>query len=144
MRSLLSIINRDNHDELSISLCGGKNKDISLNAEERIKMIRAFVDRTFTEDLDRAYLSELFGVNSDTLSRHFSRYTGIPLYDYINKKRIDLSKKMLSETDYTVTKISIICGFYSIRTFNRRFRKETSMSPGDFRRNCLTDNTDHR
>lgn len=113
---------------------GNADPNIPFDARERIKMVCAFIDRMYTEDVSRGKLAYLFNINKDTLSRHFNRYTGMRLNDYINKLRIMHTARLLKETDYSVTYICIISGFENVRTFNRLFRKEFLLSPSGYRK----------
>lgn len=136
MNCLLCSERERNDGAAYYNICEPEGKRSFLHPRERIEMICAFIDRTYTEDLSRSYLSGLFGINSDTLSRHFNQYKGKGLCEYIKERRINHAVRLLSETDLSVTKISIECGFDNIRTFNRAFRRFTSMSPGEYRRNA--------
>ena len=109
------------------------------NARERISMACIFIEKAYTESLTRCELSSLFGMNEDTFSRYFNRYKGIRLNDYINTLRIMHAMKLLLETDYTITQVSIFSGFDNIRTFNRAFRKAASISPSEYRDKCAAE-----
>ena len=54
--------------------------------------------------------------------------------DYVNHYRIQLAREYLSETDKNITEIADLCGFDTIRNFNRIFKKECEMTPGEYRR----------
>ncbi len=110
------------------------------DAHEKIKMVCAYIDRMYTEDLSRIYLSSLFGMNEDWLSRNFNRFMGMKLNEYIYALRILHSMRLLRDTESSITRVSMISGFDNIRTFNRAFRKVTSVSPTEYRKRCTLEN----
>jgi len=93
----------------------------------------AFIRENYTQELSREDLAVSTGMNPDTFGRMFYQYTGKTLNEYINELRISEARRRLEETDNTVIRISIDVGFDNIRTFNRVFKKYTSVSPVEYR-----------
>jgi AraC-like DNA-binding protein len=53
---------------------------------------------------------------------------------YLNRYRITQAKRLLKETDHTITQIAMDVGFSDSGYFSRVFRRETGMSPEAYRR----------
>ncbi len=53
--------------------------------------------------------------------------------DYVNSLRISAACKHLVKTDLTVTEISELVGFNTMRTFNRAFIKQIGCTPSEYR-----------
>ncbi len=53
--------------------------------------------------------------------------------DYINSLRVSNACKYLKKTDKSITEISDIVGFNTLRTFNRAFFKQMKMTPSEYR-----------
>ena len=53
--------------------------------------------------------------------------------DYINSLRVSNACKHLLKTDLSITEISEIVGFNTLRTFNRAFVKQMGITPSDYR-----------
>ena len=53
--------------------------------------------------------------------------------DYINSLRVSNACKYLKKTDKSITEISDLVGFNTLRTFNRAFFKQMQMTPSEYR-----------
>ena len=74
-------------------------------------------------------------ISSNYLSQIISN-KNIRFNDYLNSIRIDRVKLMLKDEEfcgYTITSIGLEAGFNSNASFYRAFKKQTNMSPSDYR-----------
>lgn len=103
-----------------------KHTDVVTTIKE---YIRANFDRKLTlEDIGRqVYLSHSY------VSSIFKKETGLSVVDYANKIRIDRGKRLLIETDLTISFIASRCGFDDQSYFTRVFKKFVGMSPRNYR-----------
>ena len=53
---------------------------------------------------------------------------------YINNIRMTEAKRLLKESDATISEIAYTVGYNNVTHFNRVFKAETGISPGDYRR----------
>lgn len=67
------------------------------------------------------------------LSRKFKENMGISFTDYVQKLRIDQSMCLLGNTDKKITEIAGLCGYSDMKFFNSIFKKNTGMTPREFR-----------
>lgn len=89
------------------------------------------------EDIDKnyAYYSAEMGasflcVSKVYFSKYFHKMSGMTFVEYLNGVRIGKAIELLfSKKERTVTEISTLCGFNSIRNFNYAFKKATGYSP---------------
>ncbi|MFJ7905522.1 helix-turn-helix transcriptional regulator [Kitasatospora sp. NPDC096204] len=66
-------------------------------------------------------------------SREFQRVTGVSPRRFLSAIRIEAAKRLLLETDCTVTEISHRVGYNSVGTFSSRFASSVGTSPTMFR-----------
>jgi signal transduction histidine kinase/AraC-like DNA-binding protein len=135
LQVIRSTLKRKN-DELNTKLkqyMEVRKTPVSSDVKIKIETICGFIKDHFADDLNRENLASAADMNPDTFSRTFNQYTGKTLGDYVNELRINEAKKILAETDASITRICHDTGFDSIRTFNRTFRKFTGTTPGEFR-----------
>ena len=63
---------------------------------------------------------------------------GLRFNDYVNSLRISEACRYLVHTDHSITEISEIVGFNTLRTFNRAFMKQLGISPSEYRKKDLS------
>ncbi|MEV4555573.1 AraC family transcriptional regulator [Kitasatospora sp. NPDC049285] len=66
-------------------------------------------------------------------SREFQRVTGVSPRRFLSAIRIEAAKRLLLETDSTVTEISHRVGYNSVGTFSSRFASSVGVSPTMYR-----------
>ena len=67
------------------------------------------------------------------LSRYFKRCVGMSFTEYVNRYRINEAGYLLKNTEATVISIALDCGFDSLRSFNRNFKRVMGMTPVEYR-----------
>lgn len=78
-------------------------------------------------------ISEAVGISPSYLSGIFAEGMGIGLNAYLNDYRIRQAKRFLDETSLNISEIGYKCGFNSAQSFTRVFKKNTGMTPRQFR-----------
>ena len=95
-----------------------------------LKLINeGFLDQHTVEDL-----SERLGVSTRHLSRLFMQHVGAPPRAVASTRRIQIAKRLISETDLPLCEVAFVAGFQSIRRFNDAFVKLYKRQPSSFRR----------
>ncbi len=98
-----------------------------------VSSIRSYV---FNHINEKIYLSdmanELF-VNKSYLTTKFKAITGKTVIEYVTELKIDEAKRLLKTTDKTLSQISEQLAFSSQSYFQNVFKKETNMTPQEFR-----------
>jgi AraC-like DNA-binding protein len=65
-------------------------------------------------------------------NRIFKEYSGVTISQYIKKKRIELAKHLLTETDKSIEEICTEVGYNDIANFYQIFKSATGISPRQF------------
>ena len=107
---------------------------ISLGDSGALRSIVAFCTRNFSENLSLSLLEEKLHLNKYYISHLFSGKLGLRFNDYVNSLRISEACRYLAATDRSVTEISELVGFNTLRTFNRSFIKQMGVSPSEYRK----------
>ena len=73
------------------------------------------------------------GVNSKYVSDYLRYHYGETFMAFVNRLRVEDSRKLLRRKDLTMEEISDMAGYTNVSTFYRNFTKVTGMSPSKFR-----------
>ncbi len=96
--------------------------------------IAEYVEQNYKRNVTLKELSTYLGYDYCYLSKAFNRLFSMPFNDYINTYRTDHAISLLTNTNLTVTEITFESGFQSIRSFNYIFKKQTGLTPAEFRK----------
>jgi len=109
-----------------------KSKFESTN--QRVKSIHEHLMKNYREDIRLEDIASLVHMAPASTSRFFKASTGLGIFEYLNKIKIDYACKLLLKTDLNVVDISYDCGFNNLSHFNKQFRKFVGKSPSEFRK----------
>jgi len=73
------------------------------------------------------------GLSRRQFTEMFRKVAGMSWKQYIQKLRLEHSRKLLRETDKTVTAVAFECGFEDLSYFTHQFKKSFGCSPQVFR-----------
>ena len=129
--------NSDSETERKLALCRflhllSKNSPATVKNEDAGEIIK-FAEANFGEKITLDILADKFHLSKFTVSRYFSRYTGMSLPKYLNSIRIINAKKYLKD-GMKVTDTAYRCGFESTANFDRVFLSQVGMSPMQFKK----------
>lgn len=98
-------------------------------APEVLKYIFDHLD----EDLDIGNIARNLGWDPRKLSSDFRGFYGIKLTDLIWNVRLERAVTLLQTTDQSISQIASVCGFGSLRNFNRLFHDKIGCTPSQCR-----------
>lgn len=92
-----------------------------------------FMNENYVTDISCSELAKLVNMDKFGFIRSFKRQTNKTPYEYLLDLKIEKAKKMLRSREYSITEISMMCGFSSHSHFTSTFKKKTGISPSEFR-----------
>jgi AraC-like DNA-binding protein len=95
--------------------------------------VTKYIETHFNENLTLEILAKKFFMSKFTFLRKFKKHTGMGLPSYLNTIRIINAKKMLAD-GARVLEAAMACGFESLSSFDRVFRRECKMTPREYKR----------
>ena len=101
-------------------------------------MVRRYIDNHYKEKLTLDLLATEAKVNKYYLVHAYKQAYGISPINYMISRRIQEGKRLLAETDLSLSQISGILGFSSASYFSQSFRKAEAISPADYRKTNTT------
>ena len=124
-------------ETFSSQMCGSAWRIQELEASlerPQIRKARDLVGERFRESgLRLTDAAAAAGISVAHFSSIFHKEMGVPFTSYVQSRRIEEAKRLLTETDKTITEICFECGFNSLTHFNRVFRCGVGCSPKQYR-----------
>lgn len=93
----------------------------------------SFIDKTIYERISVPAVSKECNVSLAYLKKIFAKYTGLGIHEYILKSKISLAKQML-DSGSSVKSISNKLAFSSQNYFSYVFKRETGISPSEYKK----------
>ena len=93
-----------------------------------------FVEEHLTADLDVDALAGTLGTTEYHLRRMFSSLAGMPLSDYVRRRRMTMAAADVIRAEDDLLTIAVRHGYGSTEAFGRAFRAVHGTGPGDVRR----------
>ncbi len=121
------------HDQTRLS---GTNLTLNHQDQHMAAISRAvgFILINLEEEIGIDDLLKVTHMSKPTFSRHFKSHTGRSMTTFINEVRIVNAKRLLAETNESITDIAHSSGFRNLSHFNVQFRRSSGESPRDFRK----------
>lgn len=88
----------------------------------------------YKDNISLTAVADELHLSRSTISHIFSSKLSLNFCDYINSLRLADAVKLMKNKDYTITEISYLSGFTTIRTFNRAFLKRYGISPSEYKK----------
>ncbi|MDW7694431.1 AraC family transcriptional regulator [Flammeovirgaceae bacterium SG7u.111] len=136
MRSYMNLIV---HEALKMKPAGSylKHKDAATRISS---LFLELLERQFPVSLEHSLqlksandFANRLSVHTNHLNRAVKKITGKTTTDHISKKVIDEAKAILSHTDWNIADVAYCLGFENPSYFNNFFKKQTRMTPREFR-----------
>ena len=91
------------------------------------------MDRDWAEPLDLDAVAAHAGYSRYHFVRAFKAAYGQSPGQYLSRRRIERAEDLLRTADLSVTEICTLVGFASLGTFSASFKKQTGLSPTEYR-----------
>lgn len=92
-----------------------------------------YIEENIDKQLNLETLAGELHISKNYFSNLFKKVTGMRFCKYVNFRRIECSKKLLTTTDYPLDVIAQKCGYNSQSHFSTTFLNFVKTSPGAYR-----------
>ena len=99
----------------------------------RIRKVQRFVEDNYHRKIKLRELAELVNMTEQSFSRFFKKIMGRPFFTFLNQYRVNIAKRMLMDSDWSIREICFACGYESVPFFHRTFLKLVGSTPLKFR-----------
>jgi AraC-like DNA-binding protein len=103
------------------------------NRPRTVQTAVLLIDSDLSANLTLHSLAANLGVSAGYLSAVFKQETGQTLTAYIRSRRMQHARHLLCTTELQIGTIALHCGIPDLHYFSKLFKKETGMTPGQYR-----------
>ena len=111
------------------------NKDTAIY-NDYSKYIVDYVDENYMKPITLTELSTKLQFSLPYICKRFKNDVGMPFNEYLQKKRIEQSCRLIANTDKKFSEISGLVGYSDIKFFTQIFKKHLGMTPREFKKLC--------
>ncbi len=126
------------YEQIMITIMRENNIDLQFTKTEDISAtcasLKAYIEKNYHTELSLDTMADRLHVNKFHLAHRFTKEYGMPPIQYLISIRMREAQNLLSNSDFSVSQISEMCGFSSLSYFGQSFKRETSMSASEYRR----------
>lgn len=109
------------------------NGALDLARQDRIRSMLSFIHSHYAEKLTIAKIADAAGVSEREVTRSFRKNLNQTPIEYLIAYRLNEAKKLLAESDLSITEICYQCGFSDSAYFGKAFRKAYEITPSAYR-----------
>lgn len=100
---------------------------------QAVRRVQDYVAMQLGQPIDLKSMAAASGLSIHHFARAFKETVGVSPLEYVMIRRIERSKQLLSNSNFSLGEIALACGFADQSHFSRRFRQMTGATPGEFR-----------
>jgi two-component system response regulator YesN len=109
------------------------DQNLRTDKNNQIERIKKFVDRNCS-NVNLNHIADELCLSPKYISRFFNLRNDSKYRDYKLKIKMDRAKKLLTTTKLDINEISIDLGYQNAESFMRIFKRQTTMTPTQYRR----------
>jgi YesN/AraC family two-component response regulator len=106
--------------------------------------IMDYIDKHFDQPISLNILADKLAMSPSYLSVLIKNYVGVGFVEYVSKLRIQKAMKLLENDKMTIQDIAEQCGYDTVHTFIRQFKKVYSIPPNEYRSRKRSDELKNR
>lgn len=129
------LINRNLYSE--IEKVSSVKKTTKVELYRRLNIVRDYIESCYSENLTLLNLSNASCMCEHHMLREFKKYYGLTPYQYLLNVRLNNAKRLLAETEKSVSQISAETGFEYLSSFSEVFIKRFKTTPSSYRKKSI-------
>lgn len=101
---------------------------------ERMKRILDFTLAHFQEEIQLETIAEIAHLTVPAFCRYFKKRTQKTYIEFLNQLKINLARKLLTDSEHSVAQVGLECGFHNLSNFHQVFKRQIGKSPLQYRK----------
>jgi AraC-like DNA-binding protein len=103
-------------------------------ADDRISAVNAYIMNNFRKNIRISDIAREVNLSADYIRNLYRKETNLTLGYYIKRMKLARAMELLNRSSMNLTQIAWECGFGSLVSFSRYFKKYAGMSPRQYRK----------
>lgn len=108
--------------------------ETTIQDSNRIEEVYKHINHNFGRAISLDEISDLASMTVPAFCRYFKKSTGRTFTRFVNEFRIVQARRLLSETNNSISDISIECGYNNFSHFNKLFKEYAGKSASEYRK----------
>ena len=105
----------------------------SKNSQSYTDWAIRYIHSNIHREITVSELTDRLGISQQYLYNLFTERFGLSPKQYIMSQKLEMAKKLLSDTDMSITEVANSVGYYDPLTFSRMFLSREKLSPQNYR-----------
>ena len=101
--------------------------------ENRLEDVFEYIFLNYSSPFTVEMAARMSGYSVGNFCRRFKLETGKTFHAYLNDHRLQKARLLLEETSFSIESVSYAVGFMETKTFCRLFKRQTGMTPTEYR-----------
>lgn len=107
-----------------------QNQRTGSRRSSRIAEVCHYVDTHIDQPLNLDEIGKMFGMSTSTLQRYFKQEVGMPVGDYVRRKRLEYARELLLGEGVTVSQAAYAAGYSHPTNFIAAYKRRYGCCPG--------------
>jgi len=109
-----------------------------MDTTESLNAAMRYIEKQLFDDVDFTEMARIASCSEYQFRRMFSYLAGMPLNEYIRKRRLSLAADLLSSGNEKIIEIGFKCGYESPDAFGKAFQAMYGVAPSALRKHVVT------
>lgn len=101
---------------------------------QKMNKIYDYIYNNLNKRIEIIQIAGLLNMSVSTFCHYFKKRTKKTFTNFVNELRIGKAKRLLIESDKSISEIAYECGYNSISNFNKQFNSLTGIAPKNLRK----------
>lgn len=110
----------------------------------RLRKALDFIERNLNRGITLNEVADHVNLSSCHFSRLFKQKVGLGFSDYLTRRRIDVAKDMICNTEMSITTVALDLSYSDVNHFSKTFKKHVGIPPLAYRRGGEPDRSSRR
>lgn len=117
-----------------------RSKDLTIKdsgiqeGDDGLQRVQSYIRENYSQRITLEKLASYIGMKKYYFIRVFKQRTGLSPIDYLIQVRLAEAEKLLSKSNFSVSKIADRVGFHSPSYFSKTFKEVNHCTPSEFRK----------